>query len=89
MRVAAQRDVYLEADKDSAIAMYTRSIAERVASRVRDLGDFARLTPEEARALAAAYDIDCLVSRADLDLPLVYANDRFRVYELGTCAVAQ
>jgi len=82
VRVAAGRDVLLEDVKDSAIAMYNRDLAVRVVERRRALGDFAALTAEGARALAARYDLNYLVTESTLDLPEVYRNAQFRIYAL-------
>jgi hypothetical protein len=82
VRTAAARDVYLEEVKDSAMAIYQRETARRVAMRLRDIGDFGALTPESARRLAQVYDIDYLVAETSMDLPVVYRNSRFVVYQL-------
>ena len=82
VRVAAGRDVLLEDVKDSAIAMYNRDLAVRVVERRRALGDFTTLTAEGARALAARYDLNYLVTESTLDLPEVYRNAQFRIYAL-------
>jgi hypothetical protein len=82
VRVSAGRDVLLEDVKDSAIAMYSRDIAVRVVERRRVIGDFTMLTPDGARALAARYDLNYLVTEARLDLPEVYRNAQFRIYAL-------
>ena len=82
VRVAAGRDVLLEDDKDAAIAMYSRAIAQRVVERRRALADFAALTAPEARALAERYDLNYLVTEATLPLPEVYRNTQFRIYAL-------
>lgn len=83
VRVSAGRDVFLEDVKDSAIAIYSRDVAVRYLERASAIGDFGALTPGRARDLAAAYDIDYLVSEAEIDLPVAYRNDRFRVYALA------
>jgi hypothetical protein len=75
-------DVYVEDVKDTAMALYSRAVAERVITRTRDLGDFDTLTPGKARELAARYELDYLISTADLDLPLVAVEGRFRIYRL-------
>ena len=62
--MSAARDVFLEEVKDSAIAIYSRDVAQRVVERTAAIGDFAALTPEHARALAAKYDLDYLVTEA-------------------------
>lgn len=82
VRVAAQRDVFLEEMKDSALAIYSRDVALRVVERTEALGDFSTLSAERARVLAGRYDLDYLVTEATLPLPLLYRNDRFRIYAL-------
>jgi hypothetical protein len=82
VRVAACRDVLLEDDKDSAVAMYSRAIAERIVERRKALADFDSLTAASARALAARYGVDYLVTEAVLPLPEVYRNTQFRIYAL-------
>lgn len=89
VRVSAGRDVFLEEVKDSAIAIYSRAVAERVVERTTAIGDFAQLTAERARALAAQYDLDVLVTEADLPLPLAYRNAQFRIYSLQPPAPAR
>jgi hypothetical protein len=75
--------VLLEEVKDSALAIYSRDVAERVVDRTAAIGDFGAMTAEQARALARRYDLDYLVTEADLPLPILYRNDRFRVYALS------
>ena len=82
VRVAAERDVLLEDVKDSAIAMYNRDLAVRVVERRRALADFSTLTADGARALAARFDLNVLVTEATLDLPELYRNAQFRIYAL-------
>ena len=82
VRVAAGRDVYLEEVKDTAMAMYSRRVALRVAERIGAIGDFNALTPASARALADRFGLDVLVTERVLDLPLAYRNDRFSIYRL-------
>jgi hypothetical protein len=82
VRVAACRDVLLEDDKDSAVAMYSRDIAKRVVDRRKALGDFSRLTAASARELATRYGVDYLVTEAALPLREVYRNTQFRIYAL-------
>jgi hypothetical protein len=82
VRVASGRDVLLEDDKDAAVAMYSRAIAQRVVDRRRALADFPALTAARARALAAQYDLDYLVTEATLPLTEVHRNSRFRIYAL-------
>ena len=55
VRVAAERDVFLEEVKDSAVAIYSRDVAIRVPERMRAVGDFDQMTadtrPRSGRAL--------------------------------------
>lgn len=82
VRVAGQRDVFVEAVKDTAIGMYERSIAIRTRDRLTELGDFARLTPDRARALGGRYGLDYLVTENALELPLAFQSGEMRVYRL-------
>jgi hypothetical protein len=79
----AGRDVFLEAVKDEALAMYSRDVAQRVADHTRALGDFHALSADRARSLAARYDLDYLVTERELPLPVAYRNRRFVVYRLA------
>ena len=82
VRVSAERDVLVEEVKDSALAIYSRDVAARFVDRVQAVGDFASMSPERAHELARRYDLDLLVTEADLALPVVYRNDQFRIYSL-------
>jgi len=82
VRVSAERDVLLEEVKDSALAIYSRDVAARVVERTEAIGDFASLTPDRARELARRYDLDFLVTEADMALPIAYRNQQFRIYTL-------
>lgn len=82
VRVSAGRDVLLEEVKDSALAIYSRDVAVRFVERTTALGDFGALNADHALALARQYDLDYLVTEAELPLPLSYQNDRFRIYSL-------
>jgi hypothetical protein len=82
VRVTAARDVLLEEVKDSALAIYSREVAVRVVDRTNAIGDFSTLTADRARDLARRFDLDYLVTEADLDLPIAYRNGQFRIYSL-------
>lgn len=82
VRVAAERDVYLEEVKDAAIAIYSRDIALRYLERQRELPSFDLLSAGRARELALVYFLNYLVTDKDLPLPVVYKNRRFKVYQL-------
>jgi hypothetical protein len=81
-RILGQRDVLLEASKDTAVATYSRSIAHRVFERIQAVGDFETMTADAARSLAVRYDLDYLITERTLDLPRVYQNSQFNVYAL-------
>ena len=82
VRVAGERDVFVEAVKDAALGMYDRDIAVRTDARLRALPDFAGLTPEAARTLGAHFGLDYLVTEAGLDLPLAFQSGRLHVYRI-------
>jgi hypothetical protein len=84
VRLAATKDTMLESVKDSALSLYDREIAMRVAARTRDLIDFDLLTMTRVVALDTAYDLDALVVERDhrLDLAVLYRNDQFVIYDL-------
>jgi hypothetical protein len=82
VRVSATRDVFLEDVKDSAIAIYSRDVAQRVVERAAALGEFTTMTRDRARALAAKYDLNYLVTEGRVDLPIAYENSQFRIYAL-------
>ena len=81
-RVLGRRDLFLEASKDTALAIYSRDVALRVLERIEALGAFADLTPERARQIALRYDLDYLITERPMVLPEAYANERFKVYAL-------
>lgn len=82
LRVAGERDVLVEAVKDSAIGMYERNIAIRVQERVNAVGDFGTLTAAHARALGLAYQLDYMVSDRAVDLPVAFRSGPLAVYRL-------
>ena len=83
VRAASGRDVYLEEVKDVGIAIYSNRMAQRISSRVAELGDFSSLGPRRARWLARRHRLDYLITEHPIDLPLVHRNGRFGVYDLG------
>jgi hypothetical protein len=84
VRLAAGKDTVLEMGKDTALAMYDRSIAMRVAERAAALGSFPEMTSDDVRRLDARYGLDVLVVEADrvFDFPILYRNPRFTLYDL-------
>ena len=82
VRVSGERDVFLEEVKDLALALYSRDVAIEALQRVHDSQHFDALTPTQLQTLAARYDLDYLVVDRDVELPLAYRNEQFRVYSL-------
>jgi hypothetical protein len=82
IRAASGRDVYLESVKDTGIAIYSRAMAERISSRLAELGDFAALEAAHARWLAKRHDLDYLITEHDIALPLVHRRGAIAVYDL-------
>lgn len=82
VRVAGERDVFVEEIKDAAIGMYERAVAIRTRDRVTALGDFNSLTPARARDLGERFDLDYLVSPHQLELPVAFRSGELRVYRL-------
>ena len=82
LRVAAERDVFVEEVKDSAVAIYSREMAERYLERTAAVAEFERISAERIRHLAARYGLDFAVTETDLPLPVVYRNQRFMIYAL-------
>lgn len=84
VRVAALRDTVIERSKDSAMAMYDAEIAYRVFDRSTALSGFETFSGDQFRKLGGDYDARILVlerTRA-LDLPRLYENGRFVIYDL-------
>jgi hypothetical protein len=82
LRVAGERDVFVEAVKDAALGIYDRRVAVRTDERVRAISGYDRLTPTDARRLGTQYDLDFMVTEQTLDLPPVFESGRLRVYRL-------
>ncbi len=85
LRVAARRDTPLELGKDPAMAMYDRDLAGRVAERQALLADFDALASvDQIRTLDDRLDLDAFIDRSDrqFDLPVLYRNAGFVVYDL-------
>ena len=82
VRVAGERDVFVEGVKDAAIGMYDRPVALRTMERLRALPNFSGLDADSARKLASRYQLDYLVTPAKLDLPLAFESGELRVYRL-------
>ena len=83
-RVGAGRDTLLESVKDSAIAIYDRGIAMRVAERSHFTTEYDQMSQARLRLLDEKYDLDVVVVTAGraLELPLLYRNAAFAIYDL-------
>ncbi len=82
LRVIARRDVLLEGVKDAAIAIYSRDSALQVTDRRRAIGNFHALTEASVDVLARTYALDYLLTEQSLELPLVHAEGRLKLYRL-------
>jgi hypothetical protein len=83
VRIAAERDVFLEDTKDVAMAMYSRETARRIASRIADAqlavgGDVASVT-----ALAARSGLSVYITDRAVELPILFRSGPIRVYALA------
>lgn len=84
VRIGARRDVFLEETKDVAMAMYSRTAAERVSARIAALQTFEVMGEADLRAFAARHGLTVLVSTRSLDLPVRFQAGAVRVYDLAT-----
>ena len=84
VRQAAAKDTFLETVKDSAMAMYDRDVAIRVAERVAATGRFDEMSTDEIKALDATFGFDLFVAEADRPFvfPVLFRNSRFVIYDL-------
>jgi len=84
VRVGAGRDTLIESVKDSAIAIYDRDIAMRVADRTFFTSEYDQMSTARLRMLDEKYHLDVAVVTAGraLDLPLLYRNAEFAVYDV-------
>ena len=86
VRVSAERDVFVEEVKDLALALYSRDVAIEALRRVAAVSNFDALTPDQLRTLAGRYDLDYLIAERDIDLPILYRNEQFRVSRCNQAA---
>jgi hypothetical protein len=84
IRQAASKDTFLESIKDSAMAMYDREVAMRVAERSAASTGFDMMTTGDVRALDDRYGFDLFVVEGGrpFELPVLYRNARFVIYDL-------
>ncbi|MGH9159179.1 MAG: hypothetical protein ACRD2X_04240, partial [Vicinamibacteraceae bacterium] len=88
LRLTAQRDVLLEVVKDTALALYSRTVAARVDERMKATRDFGSFNETAFVRLARRYDLDYLIVDRKLTLPAVYRNERFHVYDLRAARIS-
>jgi hypothetical protein len=72
----------VEEIKDSAIGMYSRTVAMRTRERMEALGGFGGLSAADARDLSARYGLDYLVTERPLELPVAFRSGPIVVYQL-------
>src|SRR4029078_3485769 len=80
VRIGGEKDTVLETGKDSALAMYDRTIAMRVAERAAALAGYPAPTTHALRALRARYGVDVAIveaAPAPVSLPELYRNAQF------------
>jgi hypothetical protein len=82
LRVAGERDVFVEGIKDAAIGMYDRDVAIRTRDRLLELDGYEGMTVERVRALASKHGLDFMVSEEELALPIAFSSGPLRVYRL-------
>lgn len=84
VRPTALKDTLLESGKDTALAMYDRNVALRVAERTEALARFDTFTVADLRALRDRYGVDVLVAENTraFEMPVLYRNRRFAIYDL-------
>lgn len=84
-RLAARKDTVLESTKDSALAMYDRAIAMRVAERTAAIGAYPDMTTDQLRQLDARYSLDAAIVESAFarhPFPELYRNGQFVIYDL-------
>lgn len=84
-RLAARKDTLLESSKDSALAMYDRAIAMRVADRTVAIGAYPDMTTARLRQLDADYSLDAAIVETAFALhpfPELFRNGQFVIYDL-------
>ncbi len=82
LRMAAARDVFVEGTKDAAIGMYDRSVALRTRDRLSRVAEFTEMSADQMRAVGRDFQLDYLISEAEMPMPLVYQSGLIRVYRL-------
>lgn len=89
VRVSGRRDVFVEATKDPALAMYDRSIALHVTERLPLVSNFDSLTSSDVQKLAQQYGLDYMVTEMQLPLAVAYRQLPLIAYDLRTATRAK
>jgi hypothetical protein len=84
LRVSGRRDVFVEATKDPAVAMYDRRVAMRVAERLPLVSNFDGLTIDGVAALARRYELDFMVTEQTLPLAIAFSRPPLFVYDVSS-----
>ena len=82
LRMAAARDVFVEGTKDAAIGMYDRGVAVRTRDRLQRVALFTEMSADQLRDVGRDYQLDYLISEAEMPMPLIYQSGLIRVYRL-------
>jgi hypothetical protein len=84
VRLAAEKDTFVESGKDSALAIYDRPLAMQVAERLEAVRDFDALTTPDLHRLAARFGLDVVILETthSVNLPELYRNRQFVIYQL-------
>jgi hypothetical protein len=84
LRLAAEKDVFVETTKDTALGLYDRDIALAVFERIEAVDGFEHWPAERMRALAQKYELDVYVAETgrEYDFPELYRNSKFVIYKL-------
>ena len=82
VRMAAGRDVFVEALKDAALGMYDRRVALRTRDRLAVFDENETLTTARVRALAAEHQLDFYVTEHIHDFPVVFESGPLHIYRL-------
>jgi hypothetical protein len=82
LRMAAAHDVFVEGTKDAAIGMYDRSVALRTRDRLQRVALFTQMSVDQLRGVGRDYQLDYLISEAEMPMPLVYQSGLIRIYRL-------
>ena len=82
LRMAAAHDVFVEGTKDAAIGMYNQNITLRTRDRLKRVALFTQMSADELRDVGRDYQLDYLISEAEMPMPLVHQSGPIRIYRL-------